>query len=92
VSSSIAFCPNEPSPCRQMTWASGLAALAPTAKRQSHTHRAEPPGIETVAGDKGRDRLMAQFKLLLPIDNEGPGVAPGLASVTSQVAKRRPER
>jgi hypothetical protein len=31
VSSSIAFCPKEPSPCRQMTCAEGLAALAPTA-------------------------------------------------------------
>jgi Caspase domain len=28
---SIAFWPKEPSPCRQMTWVPGLAALAPTA-------------------------------------------------------------
>jgi len=45
-----------------------------------------------VAGNKGRDRLAAQFKVLFPIDNEGPGAAPGLAGVALPAAKRRPER
>ena len=48
--------------------------------------------IKPLAGNRFGDRLTAQFKFLLPIDNEGLGAAPGLAGVASPAAKRRPER
>jgi hypothetical protein len=53
-----------------MTWALGLAALAPTAKRQAEAHRTERPGVDPVTGDNGRDRLAAEIQDLLPANRE----------------------
>jgi len=83
------FLRNDGDRCQRPHWLSGLGA---NRKGQPDTHRAKGSGIEPVARDKGRDRLTAQFKVLLPIDNEGPGAALGLAGVASPAAKRRPER
>jgi hypothetical protein len=68
VASSIAFCPNEPSPCRQMTCAKGFGGPGGERKRHPHTHRAERPGIEPVAGEQSRDRLAAKIQDLPPVD------------------------
>jgi len=89
VSSSIAFCPKEPSPDDLRI---GLCGLGADREGQPHPHRAKWNRIEPVTGDKGRDRLTTQFKFLLPVDNEARGTTPGLAGVTSPAAKRRPER
>ena len=70
----------------------GLGGLRANREGQTHTHRAERSRIEPVAGDEDRDRLMAQFKILLAIDDEDRGAAPGLANVTSPAAKLRPDR
>ena len=66
--------------------------MAPTAKGSPTPIVPKGAGIEPVAGSRVGDRLTAQFKFLLPIDNEGLGAAPGLAGVASPAAKRRPER
>jgi hypothetical protein len=70
VSSSIAFCPKEPSPCRQMTCASGLAGLGADRERQADAHSAERPRIEPVARRVSRDRLAAEIEDLLPVDRQ----------------------
>ena len=68
VSSSIAFCPNEPSPCRQMTCVSGLAALAPTANGRPTPIVPNGPELSRWPGVEGRDRLAAEIEDLLPVD------------------------
>jgi hypothetical protein len=54
-----------------MTCAEGLAALAPTTNGKPTPIVPKGPGIEPVAGDKGRDRLAAEIEDLLPVDREG---------------------
>jgi hypothetical protein len=47
----------------------GLDGLCANCKRQSDPHCAERPGIE-MAGDKGRDRLVAVIQISCPVDGE----------------------
>ena len=74
VSSSSALMPKEPSPCTTMTCLSGLASLAPMPNGSPTPHGAERPGIETMAGHKGRHRLAAEIQDFLAVDHQD-GVA-----------------
>jgi hypothetical protein len=51
-----------------MTCTKGFGGLGAERKRHPHTHRAERPGIEPVAGEQSRDRLAAKIQDLPPVD------------------------
>ena len=78
-------------PKEAVTCAQGLAALTPTAEGSPTPIVPDGPEFTPWPGT-GRDRLTAQFKFLLPLDNEDRGMTPTLVGVASSAAKRRPER
>src|SRR5438874_500385 len=76
VSSSIAFWPNEPSPCRQMTCVLGLAALAPTANGRSTLIVPNGPELSRCLGVRvGIDRRNVESELDDERDDLGMGLS-----------------